>query len=53
MEKELGNLPIYLSDNEIMFFLLTRSDGLKRQLGKIIKGYKGDYPNLKIGGAIT
>ncbi len=49
LEKELGNLPIYISDNEIIFFLLTRSDRLRSQLGRIITRYKKDYPNLEIG----
>ncbi len=46
LEKELGDLPIYISDNEIMLFLLTKSDKLKSQLKRIIKRYKRDYPNL-------
>lgn len=49
-ELELGNLPIYVSDREIMFFLLTKSDKLKSQLERIIERYKGDYPNLEIRG---
>lgn len=49
LEKELGNLPIYISDNEIIFFLLTRSDRLRSQLGRIISRYKKDYPNLIMG----
>jgi hypothetical protein len=47
LEKELGNLPIYISDNEIMFFLLTRSDRLRSQLGRIIERYKRDHPKYK------
>lgn len=46
LEEETGDLPIYISDNEIMLFLLTKSDKLKSQLERIIKRYKRDYPNL-------
>jgi len=49
LEKEIGDLPIYISDKEIMLFLLTKSDRLKSQLERIIKRYKRDYPNLIIG----
>ncbi len=35
----------YISDNEIIFFLLTKRDELKRQIGGIINRYKKDYPN--------
>lgn len=45
----LGDLPIYVSDNEIISFLSTRDGELKSQLEMIIKGYKGEYPNLRIG----
>jgi len=49
LEKEIGDLAIYISDKEIMLFLLTKSDRLKSQLERIIKRYKRDYPNLIIG----
>ena len=49
--KVTGDLPIYISDNEIILFLLTRSNKLKSQLERIIKRYKRDYPNLIIGNA--
>ncbi len=48
LEKELGDLPIYISDNEIMLFLLTKSDALKSQLERIIKEYKRGYPRIKL-----
>jgi len=48
LEKELGDLPIYVSDNEIMLFLLTRSDKLKSQLKRIIKEYKRSYPRINL-----
>lgn len=52
LKKVMGDLPIYISDNEIIFFLLTKSDKLRNQLGRIIERYKRDYPNypnLRIG----
>ncbi len=51
--KELTeDLPIYISDNEIIFFLLTKNDELKSQLKTIINRYRRDYPNLRKGSAI-
>ena len=51
--KELTeNLPIYISDNEIIFFLLTKNDELKSQLEKIVNRYLIDYPYLRKGSAI-
>jgi len=49
LEEETGDLPIYISDNEIIFFLLTKNDELRSQLERIIKRYKRDYPNRIIG----
>lgn len=44
--KELtGDLPICISDNEIIFFLLTKSDELRSQLERIISEYERDYPD--------
>jgi hypothetical protein len=42
------DLPIYISDNEIIFFLLTKNGGLKNQLEKIISRYRKDYPKRLI-----
>jgi hypothetical protein len=39
-------LPICVSDNEIIFFLLTKSSEVKEQLWGIISKYHGDYPKL-------
>ena len=51
--KELTeNLPIYITDNEIIFFLLTKNDELKSQLETIINRYRRDYPYLRKGSAI-
>ena len=55
LEKELGTLPVFITDNEIIFFLLTRSDRIRGQIGGIITRYKKDYqdyPTLEIGGAV-
>jgi len=40
------DLPIYISDNEITFFLLTKNDKLTSQLEHIIEGYNSAYPSL-------
>lgn len=47
--KEIGDLPIYISDNEIIFFFLTKKDKIKNQLTKIIIKYQESYQSLKIG----
>jgi ribosomal protein S30 len=45
-----GDLPIWITDNEIIFFLLTKNDELKSQLERIISRYKRDYPErIRIG----
>jgi len=49
LKMKIGDLPIYVSDKEIMFFLLTKSDKLRSQLEKIIKRYERDYPKLEVG----
>jgi hypothetical protein len=41
--------PIWITDNEIVFFLLTKKGGLKNQLERIISRYKKDYPKRLIG----
>ena len=47
------NLPICISDNEIIFFLLTKNEGLKNQLERIISRYKKDYPKRLIIGNVN
>jgi len=47
LKEETGNLPIYISDNEIIFFLLTKNDEPKSQLEGIISRCKRDYKNYK------
>ena len=50
LEKELGISPIYVSDDEIVFFLLARNNRLRSQLRKIAIGYRKDYPDhLHVG----
>lgn len=49
LKKITKDLPIYISDNEIIFFLLTRNDEFKSQVEWIINRYKRDYSNLIIG----
>jgi hypothetical protein len=45
LKKLTEDLPIYISDNEIIFFLLTKNDELKSQLETIINRYRRDYPD--------
>lgn len=49
LKKEIGNLPLHISDNEIFFLFLAKNDELKSQLERIINRYKRDYPKLIIG----
>ena len=49
LKKLTKDLPIHISDNEIIFFLLTRNDEFKSQLKRIINSYKRDYSKLIIG----
>jgi len=37
------DLPLCITDNEIIFFLLTKNDELKNQVARIISKYKRDY----------
>lgn len=53
LKKLTEDLSIYISDNEIIFFLLTKNGGLKNQLEKIISRYKGDYPKRLIIGNVN
>ncbi len=46
LENLTGDLPIYISDNEIVFFLLAKNDEIKNQLDKTINEYSRDYPAL-------
>jgi len=41
-----GDLPIYIDDNEIRFFFLTKDKSIQDSLGKQISKYKQSYPQL-------
>ena len=41
-----GDLPIYIDDNEIRFFFLTRGKSIRNSLGKILRDYRSIYPKL-------
>ena len=43
LKQVTGDFPIWITDNEIMFFLLTKNDELKSQLEGMISRYKRDY----------
>jgi len=44
LKEVTGNLPIWITDNEIIFFILTKNDELKSQLARVINRYKENYP---------
>ncbi len=41
--------PIYISDNEIIFFLLAKNEKMKNELAKVVAKYKETYEKLTIG----
>ena len=43
LKDKTKDLPIYISDNQIIFFLLTKNKVLKESLGKIISNYEESY----------
>jgi hypothetical protein len=51
LKQEVGNLPIYISDNQIVFFFLAKDKSLRKLLSNILSDYKGSYPKLRIGNA--
>ncbi len=50
LKKKVGDLPIYISDNQIVFFLLTKDNkSLRVALGKVVRDYEKCYPALYVG----
>lgn len=48
-KQKVGNLPIYISDNQIVFFFLAKDKSLRNSLGNVISDYKASYPKLIVG----
>lgn len=48
LKKKVGNLPIWISDNKVVFFLLTKDPGLRESIGKIVDEY-GKFYQLGVG----
>lgn len=48
LKEEVGNLPICISDNQVVFFFLAKDNSLRESLGKEISKYGEDY-NLRVG----
>ena len=46
LERCVGYRPIYISDNQIVFFLLTKNAVFKETVGGIISNYERCYPSL-------
>lgn len=44
-----GDKPIYISDNEIIFFFLAKNKIIRDKLAEVVTNYKNSYKNLKIG----
>ena len=43
LKEKVGDLPIYISDNQIAFFFLTKDTSLKELLCKVITKYGKTY----------
>ena len=46
LREKIEDLPLYVDDNEIIFFFLTKNRKLESQLNSIMAKYKSDYPCL-------
>ncbi len=46
--KIINDIPLYLSDDEIMFFLMTKSRELKRTVALVLEQYQVAYENLRL-----
>jgi len=49
LERKVGDLPIYISDNQIAFFFLAKDKSLRKSLVNILSAYKDSYSKLRIG----
>ncbi len=47
LKEEAGNLPIYISDNQVVFFFLAKDNFLRESLGKEISNY-GETHHLRV-----
>lgn len=46
LQEKIGNLPIYISDNQIVFFFLAKDKTIRELLAETINEYREIYPNL-------
>ncbi|MEE8168786.1 MAG: hypothetical protein V3T58_07955, partial [Candidatus Hydrothermarchaeales archaeon] len=49
LRENTGDLPVYIHDNDVVFFVLTKNHKLKEKLSKIILEYRDSYPELITG----
>jgi len=47
-DKVTKDLPILVSDGEIAFFFLTKTESVRESLSKVISDYKKSYPQLRL-----
>ena len=48
--EKVGDLPVYISDNQVVFFFLTKDKSIGKQLTKLVKDYvEKDYSRLSYG----
>jgi hypothetical protein len=48
LKEVTGGLPLYISDNEIIFFFLVKNEPTKNSLEQVLCNYKNKYKRLKI-----
>jgi hypothetical protein len=48
LKEVTGGLPLYISDNEIIFFFLVKNEPTKNSLKQVLCNYKNKYKRLKI-----
>ncbi len=44
-----GDEPLHISDNEIIFFFLTKNNSLKQDITRVLKEYARGYSDLQLG----
>ena len=46
LTEKIGDLPIYISDNQVILFFLTKDAAARKTLAEVINEYREIYPNL-------
>lgn len=49
LKEKVGNWPLYISDDQIVFFLLTKEESVRSHLYRILQKYNERHPKLYAG----